>query len=235
MSYDVQVFGQLAPDAADLQRLLTEAGLALGRTAEAEVESSLTVVRGRRGSCCFTLGMPVPVDAEDVPAEVAAVLVGAQYRYEVMVEGSSSVETPRAVRFARRLARASAGVVFDQQVGGVWAGGRWRTAPQVPSGTIDIVTLHWYVQSDGMGPGAARTWLEFARRHLPEALPRRFGPYEPLSMKLEVDGPDAFVRAVKAASDDQPSDHPALRPATTIPKALRQRSSAWRYFRRPRR
>jgi hypothetical protein len=36
--------------------------------------------------------------------------------------------------------------------------------------------------------------LELARRHLPEALPRRFGSYEPLPMRLDVDRPDAFVQ-----------------------------------------
>jgi hypothetical protein len=90
------------------------------------------------------------------------------------------------------------GAVLDQQTGQVWAGGTLRSAPAVKRGTVDVVELRWYVRADGRGEPAARTWLDLARQHLPEAMPRRFGSYEPLSMKLEVDGPEAFVRSVAA-------------------------------------
>ena len=196
MSYDVQVFGQQALDAEDLRRLVAGAGLVVDDAGDAT--ECLTVVRGARARYSFTLGLPVAVEMEDVPEEVTAALLGPSYLYELMVEGSSSIETPHAVRFARRLAQASAGVVLDQQTGQVWARGKLRAAPPVQRGMIDVVELHWYVRSDGAGARAATAWLELARRHLPEALPRRFGSYEPLPMKLAVDGPDAFVQAVAA-------------------------------------
>jgi hypothetical protein len=158
----------------------------------------LTVVRGARVRYCFTLGLPFKVEAEDVPEEVTAALLGPSYLYELMVEGSSATETPHAVRFARRLAQASAGVVLDQQTGQVWARGKLRAVPPVQRDTIAVVDVTWYVRPEGTGAAAASAWLDLARRHLPEALPRRFGPYEPLSMKLDVDGPDAFVEAVAA-------------------------------------
>jgi hypothetical protein len=64
----------------------------------------LTVVRGARVRCSFTLALPVTVEAEDVPEEVTAALLGPSYLYELVVGGSSTTETPHAVRFARRLA-----------------------------------------------------------------------------------------------------------------------------------
>ena len=194
MSYDVHVFAQQGLGAEDLRRLLAEAGLS--SEPAGDVADSLTVVRGTRARYSFTLGLPVPVEAEDVPEEVIAVLLGSSYLYELMVEGSSATETPHAVRFARRLAQASAGAVLDQQTGQVWARGKLRSAPPVQRGTIDIVELRWYVRPPGTGALAATAWLDLARKQLPEALPRRFGPYEPLSMKLDVDGPEAFVQAV---------------------------------------
>ena len=195
----MQVYAQLALRPDELQQLLADAGFAIERIPKAE--EFLTVVRGARARYSFTLGLPMPLDAEDVPEEITAVVLHPAFLYEVIVEGSSSVETPHAIRFARRLARASAGVVFDQQMGGVWVPGkrgRLRAVPQVSSGTVDIVNLQWYVQSEGTGATAAQAWLDLARRHLPEASPRRFGRYEPLSMKLDVDGPDAFVHAAEA-------------------------------------
>lgn len=201
MSYDLQVFSEQALSTEALRRLITEAGLAVD--AAGEMTDSLTVVRGARGRYCFTLGRPVPVEAEDVPEEVSAVSLAPSYLYELMVEGSSDTEIPHAVRFARRLAQASGGVFLDQQTDGVWARGKLRTAPPVPRGTIDIVQAHWYVRPDGAGAHAASGWLDLARRYLPEALPRRFGTYEPLSMKLDVEGPDSFIAAttVEGSSD----------------------------------
>jgi hypothetical protein len=194
LSYDVQVFSQRTVSADELRQLLAEAGLAVDEAGVAA--GSLPVVRGARARYSFTLGLPVAVEAEDVPEEVTAVLLGPSYLYELMVEGSSTTETPHAVRFARRLAQASAGVVLDQQTGEVWARGKPRAAPPVQRGTIDIVDVHWYVRPGGTGARAAEAWLDLARRHLPEALPRRFGSYEPLAMKLDLDGRDVFVQAV---------------------------------------
>ena len=196
MSYDVQVYAQRALDVDELSRLLAEAGLAAEDTGSG-TESS-TVVRGVRARYCFTLGRPVPVEAEDVPEEVTAALLGPSYLYELLVEGSSTTEIAHAVRFARRLARAAAGVVLDLQTGQVRVGGKLRAAPPVQRGVIDVVELEWYVPPGGAGGPAAGAWLELARRYLPEALPRRFGSYEPLPMKLDVDGPGMFVQAAAA-------------------------------------
>lgn len=196
MSYDVQVFAQRALSSDDVRTLLGDAGLRVDD--EASSAASLTVVRGAQARYSFTLGLPVPIEAEDVPEEVTAVLLGAAYLCELMVEGSSATETPHAVRFARRLATASDGVVVDQQSGEVWTRGKSRAVPVVQRGTTDIVQVRWYVPPEGTGTRAADAWLRLARRYLPEALPRRFGPVEPLSMKLELDGAEAFVHAVAA-------------------------------------
>jgi hypothetical protein len=196
LSYDVQVFAQRALSSDDVRTLLGAAGLKVDE--EASSASSLTVVRGARVRYSFTLGSPVPIEAEDVPEEVTAVLLGTAYLYELMVEGSSATETPHAVRFARRLATASDGVVVDQQSGEVWTRGKSRAVPVMQRGMTDIVEVRWYVPPEGTGARAADAWLSLARRHLPEALPRRFGPVEPLSMKLESDGAGAFVDAVAA-------------------------------------
>jgi hypothetical protein len=44
----------------------------------------------------------------------------------------------------------------------------------------------------------AARYLAVSRRHLPEALPRRFGSFEPLQHKLETDGDQAFIQAQQA-------------------------------------
>ena len=66
----MQVYAQLALRPDELQQLLAEAGFAIERMPKAQ---SLTVVRGARARYSFTLGLPIPLDAEDVPEEITAV------------------------------------------------------------------------------------------------------------------------------------------------------------------
>lgn len=193
MSYDLHVYAQRALAAGELEELVAAAGLR-----SEESGGSLTVTRGLRRRYSFTLGLAAPVEAEDVPDEVTATLLGAACLYELLVEGSAASEIPHAVRFARRLAEASDGVVLDPQLDQTWSRGRLRAVEPVERGTIDVVSLAWYTARDDTDGRAARAWLELARRHLPEALPRRFGTFEPLAMKLDRDGPEAFVASAAA-------------------------------------
>jgi hypothetical protein len=198
LSYDLRVFSQRALRVHDLRELVAAAGLACQESADAG--GSLTVVRGVKDRYSFTLGLAAPVEAEDVPDEVTAAVLGPTCVYELLVEGSAASEIPHAVRLARRLAEASSGAVLDQQSGQTWTRGKLRTADRVERGTIAVVELVWYTADGDTDGSAARAWLELARRQLPEALPRRFGPSEPLAKKLESDGPEAFVAGAAAGT-----------------------------------
>lgn len=198
LSYDLQVFAQRSLSPKELRQLVAACGLSVDDVDEQA--KALEVLRGARAKYCFTLGLPVMVEPEDVPEEVTAVLLASSWLYEVLVEGSSATDTPHAVRFARKLAEASGGVVVDQQTDQTWHRGQLRSAAPVQRGVIDLVELRWYFRGGGSGETAARAWLDLARRHLPEALPRRFGTFEPLPMKLDREGPEAFVRAVATES-----------------------------------
>lgn len=196
MSYDLQVYAPRSMSADELRALVSAAGLS------GDVEKggeALAVVRGSGRAYSFTLGLPVPVEPEDVPEEVTAVLLDAAVMYEVLVEGSSPTETPHAVKFGRRLAEATRGAVLDQQTGQVWTRGKLRTPPRAEAGTVSVVEVRWYVRSDFAAAETAATWVRLARRHMPEALPRRYGTYEPLSRKLDAGGDEAFVDFVRDA------------------------------------
>jgi len=196
VSYDLQVYAPRGMSAAELRALVFDAGLGVDADEPGE---SLTVVRGAQRGYSFTLGLPVPVQVEDVPEHVTAVLLDAAYIYELLVEGSSSTETPHAVKFGRRLAEVTQGALLDQQTDQVWTRGKLRTPPHAEAGAVSVVEVHWYVRSDFDAANAATTWTRLARRHLPEALPRRYGTYEPLSHKLDNGGDEAFIEFVHDA------------------------------------
>ena len=159
------------------------------------------VVRGARRTYCFTVDGPASLEPEDVPDEVTEVLLGAAYRVDVSVEGSASSDIPYAVRFARRLAQSFGGVVVDQQLGEVWAKGASRQASKPARGErIGIIELKWYSLREAVPSDIAARYLSLCRRLLPEALPRRFGEFEPLQHKLSEVGDEGFEAAWKAAT-----------------------------------
>ncbi|MCB0893755.1 MAG: hypothetical protein KDB51_18370 [Propionibacteriaceae bacterium] len=194
MSYDLHVFGREHLDRAAVAKLCSSGDLAVDERASGE--GLLVVVRGVRRRYCFTVGLAAEIEPEDVPKDVAPLVLEPHYFYEVVVEGSSASEVPHAARFARRLAHRCSGVVVDEQEGTVWSRGKLRTPPKADRGLVDIVELRWWITSRTDPVEAAAAWVELAGRHLPEALPRRWGVVEPLSDKPDSEHPHAFERSV---------------------------------------
>lgn len=196
MSYDLQIYAARALSIEEMQSLLTHTGLVIEDPNPST--TSLTFVRGAKRNYCFTLGLPIAIDAEDVPDEVTASTLDATHYYHLLVEGSASSEVPHAIKFARRLAKAASGIVLDQQTGQIWSQGKLREAPRVEVGLVSVVKLTWYVLANADSGTATDVWLTLVRRHLPEALPRKYGTYEPLQHRF-ADGDRDFVDFVRTA------------------------------------
>jgi hypothetical protein len=198
MSYDLAVFGTRSLSPGEVADVIRDAqGLDVAEHDPGD--SGLVAVRGKQRLYCFTVDGPLQMEPEDVPPEITAVLLGAMHIYTIMVEGSAAAAGPHAARFARRLARAVEGAVHDQQTGEVWARGASRKAVRPARVTlIDIVQIHWYALHRDMPADIAARYLALSRRYLPEALPRRFGSFEPFQHKLETGGDQAFIQAQKA-------------------------------------
>jgi hypothetical protein len=193
VSYHMYVYAKRRLDRDQLAALVRDA-----RLGAEPGQQALTIVRDARRQYCFTLGEAAAIEAEDVPDEVTAVALAPQWMYKLLVEGSSAVGTAYAIGFARRLAETAEGVVLDQQTGQTWARGELRAVVPVARGHADVVKLIWYTRDVDEPQDLAEQWLGLARRFLPEALPRRFGPVEPPAGRLDRDGDAAFVAAVAA-------------------------------------
>jgi hypothetical protein len=199
MSYDLAVFASRAIDEAQLHALVAESS---GLEIDESSRGSVTVVRGARRRYSFTVTGPDRVEAEDVPEDVGALVLGSRYLYSIAVEGSAESEIPHAVRFGRRLAQTLDGALVDQQSDQVWSRSESRTI-QKPEKEERIATVHvdWYCLRADIDPNAARLFTATAERILPEALPRRFGEHEPFQGKYAVAGAEGFAKAwAEAAS-----------------------------------
>ncbi len=198
VSYDLDVYLPRTPDARQLSGLiLSIRGLASDSSAGS---CSIPVVRGAKRLYCFTVDGPFRVEAEDVPHDVMAAVLGVSHVYYVMVEGSAEAGRPFARRFARRLAQEFGGAVLDRQADEVWTRGATRQVAE-PSRVerADVVELNWYVSSVSLVADVGAEYVRLCRQLLPEALPRRYGEFEPLQHKLADTGDVGFASAWRAA------------------------------------
>jgi hypothetical protein len=138
---------------------------------------------------------PVDVEAEDLPDAVAGAIVAPRSLVEVHLEGAPGKSAVSAARKAvRDVAEQLRGAAYDPQEDElVWP----RKAQRVPAvdrsaGRIRTVRLQWAF-ARRLGAGDAQALLAVLRRALPEALPARFGDFEPFQGRLDRDGDDAFA------------------------------------------
>lgn len=199
MSYDLAGYLPEALDAEALTALVDASpGLLLEESASEDAEGSQNwhILRGKKASYCFTLEGPYVVEPEDVPHEVTAAVLGAGVMYSILVEGSDSGSIPHAVRFTKRLAKEGNGAAQDLQTDEVWPKTSNRgTAKPERNTNIDAVEVRWYHLMDEIRDDFPQRHLDLARQYLPEALPKRFGAYEPAQGNLARDGDQAFIDA----------------------------------------
>lgn len=199
VSYDLAVYAPVALAVSDLRTLVSEVS-SLDPGGEDTETSLMTVLRGAKRNYCFTVDGPWCVEPEDVPSEVTAALLEATKLYNIMVEGSRDSDIAYAVRFARRLAEQVGGAVLDQQIGTVWSKGASRTVEKpLRDSRVRVVTVDWYALRSDLDANVGHEYVIRCHRYLPEALPRRFGEFEPFQHKLAEVGEEGFARGWREA------------------------------------
>lgn len=186
MSYDLMAW--VRRDGGALARVLAEHGLvqaAPGQWAHHARDWSLTADLD-------------PVEDEDIPDEVFATLRGIthQIALHVMPASAPKAAITRARQLARRLAEAGAGLWQDLQTDTLKLATTARPAPRPKpaSSRVTVLSLVWAMDHSAVmtrdGIGAL---LDVLQRHLPEALPRRYGPHEPPQFKYAETGRAHFI------------------------------------------
>jgi hypothetical protein len=127
----------------------------------------------------FRSGKVLP---EDVPTEIAQVLPGIQFLTDMSLEGRGTAEAEKLLEAsANQLAKAVHGVIFDPQEDTIRsAAGIKRFALPSKQESFSVLRLSWwFLKSPLLSRDGLESFLSMIERLLPEAMPRRYGLYEP--------------------------------------------------------
>ncbi|MEP2783580.1 MAG: hypothetical protein ABJP33_14315 [Pseudoruegeria sp.] len=146
------------------------------------------------------------IEDEDIPDEVFATLRGIthQISLHLMPFDAAEAAKAKAKRIARSLAESGHGVWQDLRTDKLALSKSARLVPrqgrQSSSSSLSfdrsvtVLSLDWCMNhSKLMTREGINGFLNLLQRFLPEALPRRYGPYEPLRFKYGEMGREHFV------------------------------------------
>ncbi len=119
---------------------------------------------------------------EDVPAEVTSLLAGVGYVTHLNLEGKTTEQSFKILHStAKEIARLTHGAILDPQEGSVRLPSsvkRYVRPARVE--TFELLVLSWWFLDGPLLTASGReAFIALLDRLLPEALPKRYGLYEP--------------------------------------------------------
>jgi len=188
MSYDMQVWSVVNPDWRQI---------AAGIDGWNISEHFLTF---QKASWQIVVGPRSRVEEEDIPEDVFRSLPGIQFVTEMNLEPIHAPEAAHKMlqRMAARIAKDSYGVVLDPQQDTITSPrGVKRIIHSKQYDRISVLNFAWWFnESPLIEQGGFIRLLSTLEKYLPEALPRRYGKYEPPQYQYETQGKDHFVEFI---------------------------------------
>jgi hypothetical protein len=200
MSYDLEIGVHAKPTRDQIEAWAGQQDLTISSDGDGLVVST----RSTRGDgYLFSIDGPFAAEADDFAEELAGACLAPRWMMTVAVPYSvpkRAITLGRAL--ARHLAETNDGAAFDPQEDSlIWPRGRKkRVAPRRDEEVTSRVTLDWFLPPTRWEEAPA-TLLRLLRRHTPEALPTRYGRWEPLQHRFDAQDSDAFVRFVLDGED----------------------------------
>jgi hypothetical protein len=119
---------------------------------------------------------------EDIEDEIASLLPGISFLTELNLEGRSTDVAKRRLRSAAKaIAKATHGVVVNPQEDTIETpAGVSRFSPSPKEERFSVIQLSWWFLNDALlGRAKRESFFGLLERQLPEAMPKRYGLYEP--------------------------------------------------------
>jgi hypothetical protein len=185
MSYDIQIYTCGEPD-EELGRLAAEEGF--------ERKENTFLFLCKNGQIIFHRAGKV--EAEDIPVSVFRELPGIGYLVEASIEGNPPVpDRKKALRLAKNLAKSARGVLVNPQEDTIeTARGTKRVdLTNAPKEEGQLKLSWWFEDADSFEKNGCARLVEVFESYMPEALPRRYGLWEPPQFKYAEQGREHFL------------------------------------------
>ena len=141
-----------------------------------------------------TVDGPVAAEPDDLAEPLAAAVLAPRWLTTLSIPVGASASRREQLRtVGRRLAKEHDGAAFDPQEDKViWPRGRPKRVPAGKAEKTSIVSLEFYVDDERWADAPA-TLLRVITRRCPEALPTRYGVFEPPQGRYDPAAPEAFT------------------------------------------
>lgn len=189
MSYELEIATHLKPQRKDIAEALPEAAKLSGVF---DGDGNL-IVECRSWSC--VIDGPFRCQPDDLDEALAHAVVAPAWLIQMHVPiGDPKVARKSAARIATNVARARRGAVYDPQLERVIfpRGGKRPTPPRLAVQLTRDLKCEWCYAPEVLA-STVEQFLSVADRFLPEAIPVRFGTFEPLQHRFE-EGRSGFVQ-----------------------------------------
>jgi hypothetical protein len=147
------------------------------------------------------------VEPEDIPDEIMQTLPGIAYLTVIVIEGARNNKKtiPETLRFCKALAKDINGVVDDQQTDTIIlpAGVKKKFARSVSKDEPQEIYLDWYFSDiKDFYSLKVKQLIDLFDRFMPDALPKRYGEYEPPRFKLAEKGKKHLIALLQKEKGD---------------------------------
>lgn len=207
MSYDLEIATGSKPEHADVMRFLSEK-TEFFMEGTLSADGNLLVGRHLKSGDrpCFTVDGPFAIEPDDLAEALMSAVLAPKWLIQISIPAvATKMDAALANRLARHLAERRDGAVYDPQTDGViWPKGkRKRYKTVAKEERIRLICLSWFLPFNPAreDPNLANKLLTTFRRFLPEAVPSRFGTFEPLQGRLEPGDDDPFLDEWRKTQD----------------------------------
>ena len=205
MSFDLEIVTSAKFDATQLAAFFSSyQDFQLIRSHENE--SNVLVMRDTalKANPSFTIDGPFRVEPDDLEDEIIARTLHPQWLMQVSIPaGATKLDLKVALELSRFIADGCQGSVYDPQEGKVvWPRGKGKryVAPSKEE-RIRLIGFDWFLPTSQRSNTTASIILQILRRTCPEALPTRFGTFEPFQYRLESGDDEPFLRMWNVCRD----------------------------------